>query len=58
MCKRMRARLKPLGKFEVRREYGRIFVEAFSDYDYEDVMKVLTTIFGSSVCARSRLWRS
>ena len=22
MCKRMRARLKPLGKFEVRREYG------------------------------------
>ena len=28
------------------REYGRIFVEAFSDYDYEDVMKVLTTIFG------------
>ena len=35
MCKRMRARLKPLGKFEVRREYGRIFVEAFSDYDYE-----------------------
>lgn len=46
MCKRMRARLKPLGRFEVRREYGRIFVEAFSDYDYEDVMKVLTTIFG------------
>lgn len=46
MCKRMRARLKPLGKFEVRREYGRIFVEAFSDYDYDDVMKVLTTIFG------------
>lgn len=46
MCKRMRARLKPLAKFEVRREYGRIFVEAFSDYDYEDVMKVLTTIFG------------
>lgn len=58
MCKRMRARLKPLGKFEVRREYGRIFVEAFSDYDYEDVMKVLTTISVSSVCARSRLWRS
>lgn len=46
MCKRMRARLKPLGKFEVRREYGRIFVEAFSEYDYDDVMKVLTTIFG------------
>lgn len=46
LCKRMRARLKPLGSFEVRREYGRIYVEAFSDYDYDDVLKVLTTIFG------------
>ncbi|MGN0152232.1 MAG: tRNA uracil 4-sulfurtransferase ThiI [Wujia sp.] len=46
MCKRMRARLKPLGEFEVRREYGRIFVEAFSDYDYDDVMQVLGTVFG------------
>lgn len=46
MCKRMRARLKALGRFEVRREYGRIFVEAFSDYDMDDVMEVLTTIFG------------
>ena len=46
MCKRMRARLKPLGQFEVRREYGRIFVEAFSDYDYEEVMQVLGTVFG------------
>ncbi len=46
MCKRMRARLKPLGRFEVRREYGRIFVEAFSDYDYDEVMEVLTTVFG------------
>ncbi len=46
MCKRMRSRLKPLGKFEVKREYGRIFVEAFSDYDYDDVMRVLGTVFG------------
>lgn len=46
MCKRMRARLKHLGQFEVRREYGRIFVEAFSDYDYDDVMQVLGSIFG------------
>ncbi len=46
MCKRMRSRLKPLGSFEVRREYGRIFVEAFSDYDYDDVMNVLQTVFG------------
>ncbi len=46
MCKRMRSRLKPLGSFEVRREYGRIFVEAFSEYDYDDVMEVLQTVFG------------
>lgn len=46
MCKRMRARLKPLGKFEVRRAYGRIFVEAFSDYDYDEVIGVLNTVFG------------
>ncbi|MGN0367487.1 MAG: tRNA uracil 4-sulfurtransferase ThiI [Wujia sp.] len=46
MCKRMRSRLKPLGKFEVRREYGRIFVEAFSEYDFDEVMRVLGSIFG------------
>lgn len=46
MCKRMRAKLKPHGDFEVRREYGRIFVEAFSDYDYDDVVAELGTVFG------------
>ncbi len=46
MCKRMRSRLKSLGDFDVRREYGRIFVEAFSEYDYDDVMEVLGSVFG------------
>ncbi len=46
MCKRMRSRLKALGDFDVRREYGRIFVEAFSDYDYDEVMDVLGSVFG------------
>ncbi|MBQ9278643.1 MAG: tRNA 4-thiouridine(8) synthase ThiI [Lachnospiraceae bacterium] len=46
MCKRMRNRLKPYGEFEVRREYGRIYVEAFSDYDFDDIIKVLKQIFG------------
>ena len=46
LCKRMRARLRPFGKFEVRREYGRIFVEAFSEYDFDDVIHVLKQIFG------------
>lgn len=46
MCKRMRALLKSHGKFEVRREYGRIYVEAFSDYDFDDVIKALGCVFG------------
>ncbi|MDD6328384.1 MAG: tRNA uracil 4-sulfurtransferase ThiI [Eubacteriales bacterium] len=46
MCKRMRSRLKPLGKFEVRREYGRIFVEALSEYDFDEVIEALGTVFG------------
>ncbi len=46
MCKRMRARLKPHGSFEVTRAYGRIYVEAFSEYDMDDVLEALGTIFG------------
>ena len=46
MCKRMRRLLKSHGKFEVRREYGRIYVEAFSDYDFDDVIKALGCVFG------------
>ncbi|MCR5149065.1 MAG: tRNA 4-thiouridine(8) synthase ThiI [Eubacterium sp.] len=51
LCKRMRQRLKALGDFEVRREYGRIFVDAKSDFDYDEAMNRLTKIFGiSGVC--------
>ncbi|MCM1083889.1 MAG: tRNA 4-thiouridine(8) synthase ThiI [Clostridium sp.] len=46
MCRRMRALLKRHGKFEVRREYGRIYVESFSDYDYDDVIDALGCVFG------------
>jgi len=46
MRKRMRSRLKQYGKFEIKREYGRIFVEALSDYDFDDVMNVLGSVFG------------
>ena len=46
MCKRMRALLKRHGSFDVRREYGRIFVEALSDYDYDDVIAALQKVFG------------
>ncbi|MBQ6229616.1 MAG: tRNA 4-thiouridine(8) synthase ThiI [Eubacterium sp.] len=51
LCKRMRQRLKALGDFEVRREYGRIFVVAKSDFDYDEAVTRLTRIFGiSGVC--------
>lgn len=46
MCKRMRALLKPIGSFEVKREYGRIYVEALSEFDYDDAMKALGSVFG------------
>lgn len=48
LCRRIRNRLKPLGEFEVRRDYGRIYVEAFSDFDYDDAVERLTMIFGIS----------
>ena len=46
LCKRIRVRLKELGDFEVKRDYGRIYVYARSEYDYDDVMERLTKIFG------------
>ncbi len=39
--------LKPCeGSFGVYRTYGRIFVEAHSDYDYDEVVDALTKVFG------------
>lgn len=39
--------LKPVdGEFEVRKEQGRIYVDALGDYDYEDTIGALTRVFG------------
>ena len=46
LCKQMKEHLAGLGDFSIRREYGRIFVEAESAYDYNDVMKALKKVFG------------
>lgn len=46
LCKRIRVRLEPLGEFKVFRDYGRIYIEALSDYDYDDVIDRVTKIFG------------
>ncbi len=34
------------GKFEVRKEAGRIYVSALTDYDYDDVTEALGKVFG------------
>ena len=51
LCKRLRSRLKPLGQFEVRREYGRIFVDAHSEFDYDEAVSRMTHTFGiTGIC--------
>jgi len=46
LCKRIRDRLRPMGEFNVYRDYGRIYIEALSDYDYDGAVEKLTKIFG------------
>ena len=51
LCKRIRNRLRPLGTFEVKREYGRIFVTAQSEYDYDEAILRMSQIFGiTGIC--------
>ncbi len=51
LVREIRKRLKDLGSFNVRKEYGRIFVDALSEYDYEDVIGKLKKIFGiNAIC--------
>ncbi len=46
LCKRIRNRLEPLGEFKVWRDFGRIYIESFSDYDEDEALDRLTKIFG------------
>lgn len=46
LCKQIKEHLKGVGEFAVRREYGRIFLEAESAYDYEDAVVELKKVFG------------
>lgn len=46
LCRRIRNRLRSIGDFEVRRDFGRIYVEALSEYDYDEAIDRLTKIFG------------
>jgi len=46
LVNRIRYVLMNLGDFGVRKEQGRIYVEAFADYDYEEVIEALSRVFG------------
>lgn len=46
LCKRISEHVAGLGEFSIRREYGRIFLEAESAYDYEDLTTELKKVFG------------
>lgn len=46
LCRQIKEHVAALGEFVIRREYGRIFLEAESDYDYEDVIAELKKVFG------------
>jgi thiamine biosynthesis protein ThiI len=44
------------GEFHVSKENGRMYVEALSDYDYEELMDALTRVFGVvGICPMLRL---
>lgn len=46
LCNNIKTHLALYGDFAIRREYGRIFLEANSDYDFVDVVNELKKVFG------------
>ena len=47
LVRQIRIALRPCeGRFAVSRTYGRVFVEAHSDYDFDEVTEALSHVFG------------
>jgi len=46
LCKQIKEHIAHIGTFVIRREYGRIFLEAESSYDYDDLIAELQKVFG------------
>ena len=46
LIRQIRFALKDLGEFDVTKEQGRIYVNAMSDYDYDEVVAALQCVFG------------
>ncbi|TCK98394.1 thiamine biosynthesis protein ThiI [Natranaerovirga hydrolytica] len=56
LVQQIKIKLKKQGEFVTKKEQGRIFVEAVSDFDYEEVLKELKKVFGIvSICPVSVL---
>ncbi|MBQ8147705.1 MAG: tRNA 4-thiouridine(8) synthase ThiI [Lachnospiraceae bacterium] len=47
LCKNIRSAMKRVdGRFTVRKEYGRIFVDCLEDYDFDEAVNALQHVFG------------
>lgn len=58
LIKNVKNILKPIGKFNVYKEYGRIYVD-LEDYDYEEVIEEVRKVFGIvGVCPAVRAEKS
>ena len=44
------------GQFEVTKEQGRVYVEALTEYDYDEVIKALSRVFGIVAICPVVLW--
>ena len=51
LIRQMRYALQPVGEFSIRKESGRIFVDALEEYDYDEAVEALSRVFGiAGIC--------
>mgnify|MGYP000701722286 FL=1 len=51
LIQQMRYALQPVGEFSIRKESGRIFVNALEEYDYDEAVEALSRVFGiAGIC--------
>ena len=51
LMKQIRHAIAPVGDFEVRKESGRVFVEANGEYDFDEAVTALKRVFGiTGIC--------
>lgn len=51
LIQQMKYALKPVGEFHIRKESGRIFVDALEEYEYDEAVDALSRVFGiAGIC--------